>query len=96
MTLKREKCLFRADQVVFMGLLLAKYGAGPTEEKVRAVRETQTPANVSQVRSFSGPGRLHFPGFCPTLLLQVSRCGSLPVWGRNCTGGQRKTRHLTL
>ena len=36
LTLNSEKCQFRMDKVVFMGLLISKYGIGPTEERVRA------------------------------------------------------------
>lgn len=63
LTLKREKCVFGMNRVVFMGLLLSKYGVGPTEEKVRAVRETQIPTSASEVRSFLG-----LVGFCSRFL----------------------------
>lgn len=39
LTVNADKCTFRMTRVVFMGLLLTKYGIGPTEEKVRAVVE---------------------------------------------------------
>ena len=39
LTLNPEKCQFRMDKVVFMRLLVSKYGTGPTEEKVLAVLE---------------------------------------------------------
>ena len=39
LTLNAEKYTFRMTEVVFMGLLLSKHGAGPTEEKVRAIAE---------------------------------------------------------
>ena len=42
------------SQIVFTGLLLNKHGVGPTEEKVRAVRETEPPTNVAELRSFLG------------------------------------------
>ena len=35
LTLNPEKCQFRMDKVVFMGLLLSKYGIGPTGEGTR-------------------------------------------------------------
>jgi len=36
LTLSPQKCQFRMDKVVFMGLFVSKYGIGPTEEEVRA------------------------------------------------------------
>ena len=34
-------------QIVFMGLLLNKHGVGPTEEKLKAIRETEAPTNAA-------------------------------------------------
>ena len=42
------------DKVVFMGILLSKYGIGPTDERVKAVLETTAPNSASEVRSFLG------------------------------------------
>ena len=44
-----EKCTFRMTKVVFMGLLLTRYGIGPTKEKVRAVVEASQPQSPSEV-----------------------------------------------
>ena len=41
-----------------MGLLLSKYGIGPTEERVRAVLEAVQPTTPNEVRSFHRDGRL--------------------------------------
>ena len=35
-----------------MGLLVSKYGIGPTEERVRAVLESSRPTTPTEVRSF--------------------------------------------
>jgi len=40
------KCEFCMDKVVFMGLLLSKYGIGPTEERVQR-HTTQVIADAS-------------------------------------------------
>ena len=52
LTLNKDKCKIAMNQIVFMGLLLKRHGVGPTEEKVRAVRETEPPTNVAELRSF--------------------------------------------
>ena len=54
LTLNPQKCQFRMDKVVSMGLLVSKYGIGPTEEKVCAVLESSCPATPTEVRSFLG------------------------------------------
>ena len=33
-----------------MGLLLSEHGVGPTQKKVRAVRETEPPTSVAKLR----------------------------------------------
>ena len=37
-----------------MGLLVSKYGFGPTEEKIRALLEANCPSTPTKVRSFVG------------------------------------------
>ena len=54
LTLNSEKCTFRMNKMVFMGILLSQHGVGPTEEKVRAVKEASHPITPSEVRSFLG------------------------------------------
>ena len=56
LTVNAEKCTFRMTKVVFMGLLLTRYGIGPTKEKVRAVVEASQPQSPPEVRSFFGLG----------------------------------------
>ena len=41
-----EKCSFRMNKVVFMGLSLSMHGIGPNEEKVRAVVEASQPQTL--------------------------------------------------
>ena len=48
LTLNPQKCQFRMDKVVFMGVLVSKYGIGPTEAKVRAVLESSRPATPTE------------------------------------------------
>ena len=54
LNLNLEKCQFRMDKVVSMGLLVLKYGIGTLEEKVRAVLEASRPSTPTEVRSFLG------------------------------------------
>ena len=54
LTLNSEKCTFRMNKIVFMGILLSQHGVGPTEEKVQAVKEASHSITPSEVRSFLG------------------------------------------
>ena len=68
-----------------MGLLVSKYGVGPTEEKVRGVLEANRPSTPTEVRSFLG--MVGFSArFIPNLatvaepLRAISRKGVPFVW----------------
>ena len=51
LTLNKDKCLHRMDQLQFMGFLLSEKGIGPSSEKVR---NAERPKSASEVRSFLG------------------------------------------
>ena len=86
LTLNAEKCQFRMDRVVFMGLLVSKYGIGPTEERVRAVLESSRPTTPTEVRSFLGMvgfSARFIPNFATIAepLRAISRQGVPFEWG---------------
>lgn len=68
-TLNNDKCKIGMSQNVFMGLILNKYGVEPTEEKVKAIRETKSPTNVEcrthQCRTTKLSGRCQFQRTVP-------------------------------
>ena len=87
LTLNPMKCEFRMDKVVFMGLLLSKYGIRPTEERVRAVLEVAHPSTPTEVRSFLGMvgfSARFIPNFATPAepLRAISRQGVPFVWGK--------------
>ena len=87
LTLNSEKCVFGMSKVVFMGILLSKHGIGPTEEKVRAVKEAVRPSSVSEVRSFLGLvgfSSRFIPDFATKAepLRVLCRQGEKFVWGK--------------
>lgn len=87
LTLNAEKCTFKMNKVVFMGLLLSKHGVGPTEEKVRAVAEASQPQTPSEVRSFLGLvgfSARFIPDFATTAdpLRRLARKGEPFMWGK--------------
>ena len=69
-----------------MGLLVSKYGIGPTEEKVRAVLESSRPTTPTEVRSFLGMvgfSACFIPNFATIAepLRGISRQETPFVWG---------------
>ena len=87
LTLNKDKCKIGMSQIVFMGLLLNKHGVGPTEEKVKAIRETEAPTNVAELRSFLGLvsfSSRFLPDFATTveLLRRLTRQRDKWHWGK--------------
>ena len=54
LTLNKKKCVFRMNEIEFMGHLLLAKGIGPTESRVKALQEAREPTDSSEVRSFLG------------------------------------------
>lgn len=52
--LKREKCVFMAPSVTYLGHKITAEGLCPVEDKVRAIKEAPSPKNVTELRSFLG------------------------------------------
>lgn len=54
LTLNAEKCLFRKNEIEFLGHKLTAKGIDPARSKVEAVVNAREPQNASEVRSFLG------------------------------------------
>lgn len=52
--LKKKKCEFMKDEVVFLGFKLDKKGISPVMDKVRQLLDAHAPENVTQLKSFLG------------------------------------------
>lgn len=50
--LKREKCVFLADEVTYLGDRINKHGRQPTEDKVQAIKNLPVPNNVKELQGF--------------------------------------------
>ena len=51
---KASKCQILADTIEFLGQQVTAEGMTPTDEKLRAVKQWETPKEVKDVRSFLG------------------------------------------
>ncbi len=52
--LKKKKCAFMVEEIVYLGQKINRQGIQPVEEKVRAITQAPAPKNVSEVRSYLG------------------------------------------
>lgn len=62
--LNQSKCEFNRDHITFFGLVFKKSGISPDPAKVSAIRESNSPANAGELRSFLGMTS-YFPRFIP-------------------------------
>ena len=54
LTLNKEKCEFNKTQIEFYGYVFSSEGISADPRKVEAIKESDVPANASEVRSFLG------------------------------------------
>ncbi|XP_062596369.1 uncharacterized protein LOC134257793 [Saccostrea cucullata] len=52
--LKKEKCVFMADEVTYLGHRINKFGRQPTEDKVQAIKNLPEPSNIKELQAFLG------------------------------------------
>ena len=52
--LQKKKCEFFMPQVEYLGFQITTNGISPTQEKVRAIRDSPAPTNIGELRSFTG------------------------------------------
>ena len=74
--LKREKCVFFATQVEYLGHLIDKDGLHPSPSKVKAVKDAPTPSNLTELRAFLGLIN-YYRKFIPNVSTELSTLYSL-------------------
>ena len=52
--IKPEKCVFLTKEISYLGFKITDKGLFKTDEKIKDVKESKAPTNVSEVRSFLG------------------------------------------
>ncbi|XP_046373937.2 uncharacterized protein K02A2.6-like [Haliotis rufescens] len=52
--LRRNKCVFMADEVEYLGYRLDSEGLHPVEKKIAAIQEAKVPENVKELRAYLG------------------------------------------
>ena len=52
--LKRKKCTFLADEVVYLGQRIDQHGLHPVQDKVEAILKARSSENVQKLQAFLG------------------------------------------
>lgn len=52
--LKRGKCFFMVDEVVFLGHRINKEGIHPVDDKIQAIRDAPSPRSITELKSYLG------------------------------------------
>ncbi|CAC5386472.1 unnamed protein product [Mytilus coruscus] len=52
--LKKQKCVFMAEEVVYLGFKINKHGIYPVESKVEAINKAPSPTNVTELKAYLG------------------------------------------
>ena len=64
--LRKDKCIFLAPSVTYLGHQIDAEGIHPIDEKVEALQEVPIPQNVSELKSYLGP-LSYYSRFLPNL-----------------------------
>ena len=75
--LKREKCVFLAPSVVYLGHQIDAEGIHPVSEKVKAIQEAPRPTSVSGLKSYLGL-LTYYSRFLPNLSTTLAPLYKLP------------------
>lgn len=97
--LNKDKCVFMAAEVVYLGYRIDAKGLHPIKEKVRAIVDAPAPTNVTELRSYLG--LLNYYGrFLPNLssvlapLHELLQKNTIFKWGKPQQDSFEKSKQL--
>ena len=101
LTFKREKCEFNKSEVKFFGYIFDKHGMRPDPEKVQALKDTEAPKTVEEMRSFLGMSNFcsHFiPNYSILTgpLRAMTRKGTTFAWSEESRAAFKKVKEALL
>ena len=97
--LREDKCVFMADEVVYMGHLVNAEGTRATKDKIESIQKAPTPTNVTELKSYLGLLN-YYRAFLPNLstvlqpLNELLQKGVQWVWPKNCDKAFRESKRL--
>ena len=87
--IKPEKCVFKTNEISYLGFKITDKGLIKTDEKIKAIKKSLAPTNVTEVRSFLGLVTF-YSKFVPNLatmaapIYQVTRKNVPFDWNEEC------------
>ena len=97
--LRKEKCVFMAPEVTFLGYRVNKEGVTTVDEKIKPITDAPLPSNVTQLKSFLGMLNYyhkHLPGLATILepLHRLLKKNSRWKWGEDQQNSFEKAKEL--
>ena len=99
--LKKEKCSFMEERVVYMGHMVDENGIHATEDKIEDVKNSPLPTNVSQLKSYLGLIG-YYRAFLPNLatilhpLHVLLKQGEAWIWSEECEKAFRQSKQMVI
>ncbi|CAG2226134.1 unnamed protein product [Mytilus edulis] len=93
MRLNKDKCVFLAPEVVYLGHRIDQYGIYPVESKVKAITEAPEPKNVTELKSYLGMLN-YYNRFLPDLSSKLAPLHELLKRKNNGNGTNHNKRLL--
>ncbi|XP_022818470.1 uncharacterized protein K02A2.6-like [Spodoptera litura] len=96
---KKEKCVFFAESVSYLGHTISKNGVHTCPDKVKAIIKTPAPTNVSELRAFIGMV-MYYGKFVKNVstvlapLYNLLRVGVQFSWSKECQDAFTKVKNL--
>ena len=81
--LKKEKCIFFAPEIEYLGYCINSEGTSPVESKITPILNLPTPTNITQLKSFLGALNFyhrHLPNSSHLLELLHKLLGRDTLW----------------
>lgn len=92
--LKKKKCSFMVEEVVYLGQKINCHGIQPVQEKVRAITEAPAPKNVSEVRAYLGMIN-YYQKYLPNLSTILAPLHSLLEKGKDWKWNEKHQESFT-
>ncbi|XP_026742280.1 uncharacterized protein K02A2.6-like [Trichoplusia ni] len=96
---KKEKCTFFSESISYLGHVISKQGVHTCQDKVKAIVNTPTPCNVSELRAFIGM-TMYYAKFIKNVstilapLYRLLRADVVFNWCSDCEAAFNRVKHI--
>ena len=97
--LRDDKCIFMADEVIYMGHLVNSKGTRATTDKIESIQNAPSPTNVTELKSYLGLLN-YYRSFLQNLSTVLQPLNELLktevawVWSKNCEKSFKESKRL--